>query len=101
MVDSPRPEAKPRLMIVGAGPFQVELVAAAKRLAHTIALDGNAAAPGLALADESYAIDIRDLDAVVALARTARIDGVITSASDAAVPAVSAVVDALGLIGLP
>jgi biotin carboxylase len=101
MVDSPSSGAKPRLMIVGAGPFQLELLQAAKPLAETIVLDGNKAAPGLALADEPHVIDIRDREAVVRLASTARLDGVITSASDAAVPAVSAVADALGLIGLP
>lgn len=101
MVESPRSGAKPRLMIVGAGPFQIELLQAAKVLAETIVLDGNAAAPGLALADEPHVIDIRDREKVVQLARGARLDGVITSASDAAVPAVSAVADALGLVGLP
>lgn len=97
MVESPTP----RLLIVGAGPFQIELLEAAKKLATTVVLDGNPAAPGLAIADEPHVIDIRDTRAVVAFAREQRVDGVITSASDAAVPAVSAVADALGLVGLP
>jgi biotin carboxylase len=85
---------------VGAGPFQIELLRAARELAEVVAVDGSARAPGLALADIARVIDVRDTAAVVAVARELGVRGVATAASDVAVPAVSAVVEALGLVGL-
>ena len=94
--------AKPeRVLVVGAGPFQVDLIASAKALgAEVIAVDRLPDAPGMALADHACAIDIIDADAVVDLARRMQVDAVLTAASDAAVSAVAAVVDALRLPGL-
>jgi biotin carboxylase len=89
------------VLIVGAGPFQTGLLAAAKDLAEVVAVDGSSRAPGLAIADHPHVIDVRDRSAIVALARELEVEGVLTGASDVAVPAVSAVVDELGLIGLP
>jgi biotin carboxylase len=88
------------LLVVGAGRFQIALIREARALAEVVAIDGDPKAPGLALADRPEVIDIRDLDAVVALARSLRIAGVLTTASDAAVAAVAAVSEALGLPGL-
>jgi biotin carboxylase len=101
-VISSRPAAsgRPRLLVVGAGPFQMELLRAARELAEVVAVDGSARAPGLALADIARVVDVRDTGAVVALARALGVRGVATAASDVAVPAVSAVVEALGLVGL-
>lgn len=89
------------MLVVGAGPFQTGLLRAARELAEVIAVDGSPRAPGLALADHAHLIDVRDTRVVVELARAMKVDGVLTGASDVSVPAVSAVVDELGLIGLP
>jgi biotin carboxylase len=91
---------KPRLLLVGADPFQLEMLRAARRFAEVAVIDGSAQAPGLALADIARIVDITDVAKVVDVARELQVSGVVTAASDAAVPAVSAVVHALGLPGL-
>jgi biotin carboxylase len=53
------------------------------------------------LADHPRVVDIADAELVVRVARELGVSGVVTAASDVAVPAVSAVVSALGLPGLP
>jgi biotin carboxylase len=88
------------LLVVGAGPFQLELVRAAGQIAELVAVDGSSRAPGLALVDHARVVDVRDVQAVVAVAREFGVQGVLTAASDVCVPAVSAVVQALGLAGL-
>jgi biotin carboxylase len=91
---------KPRLLLVGAGPFQLEILRAARRYAEVVVIDGSPQAPGLALADIAQVVDIADVTQVVEVARALQVSGVVTAASDVAVPAVSAVVKALGLPGL-
>ncbi|MEY4577269.1 MAG: Alanine-anticapsin ligase BacD, partial [Pseudomonadota bacterium] len=92
--------AKPRVLLVGGGPFQLEILRAARRRAEVVVVDGSPRAPGLALADHAHVVDILDTAAVVDVARALRVSGVVTAASDVAVPAVSAVSRALGLPGL-
>lgn len=101
VMKAPSTQARSRVLVVGAGPFQLGLITAAKSIAEVVAVDGSSRAPGLLLADHPHVVDVRDTRAVVALARELAVDGVITGASDVAVPAVSAVVDELGLVGLP
>jgi len=91
---------KPRLLLVGAGPFQLDILRAARRYAEVAVLDGSPHAPGLALADIARVVDIADVARVVDVARELQVSGVVTAASDVAVPAVSAVVRALDLPGL-
>ena len=93
--------AKQRVLLVGGGPFQLEVLRAARRRAEVAVVDGSPRAPGLALADHPRVVDISDTAAVVRVARELGVSGVVTAASDVAVPAVSAVVRALGLPGLP
>jgi biotin carboxylase len=93
--------AKQRVLLVGGGPFQLEVLRAARRRAEVAVVDGSPHAPGLALADYPRVVDISDTAAVVRVARELGVAGVVTAASDVAVPAVSAVVRALGLRGLP
>jgi biotin carboxylase len=88
------------LLVVGAGPFQLELVRAAGEIAELVAVDGSPRAPGLALVGHPRVVDVRDIQAVVAVARELGVQGVLTAASDVCVPAVSAVAQALGLPGL-
>jgi biotin carboxylase len=91
---------KPRIMLVGGGPFQLEILRAARRYAEVAVLDGSPLAPGLALADHPRVVDIADAALVVRVARELGVNGVVTAASDVAVPAVSAVVRELGLPGM-
>jgi len=93
--------AKQRVLLVGGGPFQLEVLRAARRRAEVAVVDGSPHAPGLTLADHPRVVDISDTAAVVRVARELQVSGVVTAASDVAVPAVSAVVRALGLRGLP
>lgn len=91
---------KPRLLLVGAGPFQLDILRAARRYAEVAVIDGSPHAPGLALADIARVVDIADAAKVVEIARELQVSGVVTAASDVAVPAVSAVVRELALPGL-
>jgi biotin carboxylase len=88
------------LLLVGGGPFQLEILRVARRRAQVVVVDGSPRAPGLQLADHARVVDIADCAAVVAVARALAVSGVVTAASDVAVPAVSAVASALGLPGL-
>jgi biotin carboxylase len=69
---------------------------------RTIAVDANPRAPGMALADICYPVDIFDIAAVQEIARAEKINGVMTLCTDAPVRTVAAVAGALGLpaIGL-
>ncbi len=92
---------KPKVLVVGAGPFQLELLRAVQREdAYLIAADGNDRAPGLALADEAVVCNICDHEAVLALARRHRVDAVLSAASDVAAPTMAYVAQAMGLYGL-
>ena len=80
------------LLVVGAGPLQVPAIHEARALGiRSIAVDGNAAAVGLALCDAPYVADILDADAVSAIAEREKIDGVMTLCTDAAVSTVAEV----------
>jgi biotin carboxylase len=90
-----------RVLVVGGGLFQLAIIRAARDLGvETVVVDRRADAPGLALADHGLAIDTTDADAVLEAARSLRVQGVVTAASDVAVGAVARVVDALGLTGV-
>jgi biotin carboxylase len=89
------------LMIVGAGKLQIPAYAAARRLGlKTIAIDANPRAPGMALADTSFAIDTRDAASAIKVAHDLRIDGVVTLCTDFPVRTVAAVAEALKLPGM-
>jgi len=87
---------------IGAGPFQVPLIRAAKARGLTvIACDGDAAAPGLVLADHGAVADIRDPQACLAIARQYSVDAVTCLATEAGVVSAAFVAEAMGLPGLP
>lgn len=89
-----------RVLVVGGGPYQLDLIHTARRMGlETVVVDGNLEAPGLALADVPVVCDIIDGPAVVAVARREGIEAVVSGASDAALVGLSAVVDALALPG--
>jgi biotin carboxylase len=93
-------EPPPRLLVLGAGPFQGELIEAAGRLGvTTLAMDRDPLAAALPLADVFVQGDVADVSAVVARAKGLELDGVVSAATDIALPAQAAVAQALGLPG--
>ena len=87
-------------MVLGAGPFQGPLLTTAREMGvTTVALDRNPEAASRGLADAFVQCDIADIPAVLACARARRITGVLSAASDVALPAHAAVAASLGLPG--
>ena len=90
-----------RLFVIGAGINQLPLIAKAKSMGLlVIALDGNADAPGLSLANRQYVVSTRDQKAAILIAREHKVDGVVSIASDIALPTLAAVAEDLRLTGL-
>jgi biotin carboxylase len=89
------------VLFVGAGRNQRRAIARVKELgARVVAVDRNAEAPGFAEADAGEAVDFSDAAAVAEAGRRHGVDGVMTLASDAAVPIVAAVAEELDLPGI-
>ena len=88
----------PSVLFVGAGRHQRRAIAQARdRGIRVVAVDRNAEAPGLDLADVAEVVDFADVDAVEAVARRYEVDGALTVSADRAVPIVAAVTERLGL----
>ena len=89
------------ILFVGAGRHQRRAIERVRGLgARVVAVDRNADAPGLALADKAEAVDFTDVEAVTEVGRRHGVEGVLTVASDRAVPVVAAAAEALGLPGI-
>ena len=89
------------VLFVGAGRHQRRAIRRARELGlRVVAVDRNAAAPGLAEADVGEVVDFSDVAAVTEVARKHAVDGVLTVSADRAVPVVAAVAEALGLPGI-
>ncbi len=92
------PAPRPVILIVGGGPFQVDIARTARSLGAVVAVaDRDPAAAAFGHADHPLAIDIVDHPALIDAARRLGVSGVVSAASDVAVPAVAAVGEALGL----
>jgi len=90
------------VLILGASYYQIDTIKAAKKLGYKVlTTDNNAMSPGHALADKSFEINTTDKDGILNLAISNRIDGIISPASDVAVPTVAFVAKKLGLAGPP
>ncbi len=88
------------VLILGAGVYQVPLIRRARAAGHrVIAASWSAADPGMATADEAWVVDTRDRDALLARARPARLDAVLTTGTDVAMPSLGHLCDELGLAG--
>jgi biotin carboxylase len=82
----------PSVLFVGAGRHQRRAIAQARdRGLRVVAVDRNADAPGLELADVAEVVDFADADAVEGVARRHGVDGALTVSADRAVPIVAAV----------
>ncbi len=90
-----------KLMIMGAGIYQVPLIKAAKSMGiHTIAVSIPGNYPGFAYADEVLHINTVDSEAVLQAARERKIDGICTAGTDVAVMTIGRVNDELNLSGI-
>ena len=89
------------ILFVGAGRNQRRAIERARGLdVRVVAVDRNADAPALPVADEAEVVDFSDVEAVTDVGRRHGVTGVMTVASDRAVPIVAAVAEALGLPGI-
>ncbi len=90
-----------KLMIMGAGTYQVPLIKTAKEMGiYTIAVSIPGNYPGFAYADEVLHINTVDSEAVLEAAREREIDGICTAGTDVAVMTIGRGNDALGLSGI-
>lgn len=90
-----------KILILGAGIYQVPLIKTAKRLglySIVVSIPGNY--PGFALADKVYYENTTDADTILRIAREEQVDGIITTGTDVAVITIGKVCDRLGLTGL-
>lgn len=86
-----------KILILGAGQMQVPIIALAKQLGHyTIVADYDPAAPGFEYADVKSTISTIDKEAVLLLAKSEQVDGILTT-SDYPVRVVAYVGERLGL----
>jgi biotin carboxylase len=93
-----RDGANPRLLVLGAGPAQLGLLASArKRGLYVTAVDRNPAAPGFRYADRRAIVSVEDEPAVERLAAAEQIDGVIAPGIDWPVAIAARVAERLAL----
>ncbi|HEX9417042.1 MAG TPA: ATP-grasp domain-containing protein [Gaiellaceae bacterium] len=88
------------ILFIGAGRHQRRAIRRARELGlRVVAADRNPEAPGLFEADEREVVDF-DVAALAEVGRRHAVNGVVTVASDRAVPVVAAVAEELGLPGI-
>lgn len=91
-----------KILILGAMEMHVPLILRAKELGiYTITCDYLPENPGHKIADEAYFDSTTDLEAVLALARRLKVDGIMTYNSDPAASTAAYVAEKLGLPGNP
>lgn len=93
--------AQKRIMVLGAGRGQVDLIKAIRKYGHTAivaSIDGNY--PGFALANEICYVNIADPVAVCEKAKALNIDAVTTACLDTGIAALGYTCEKLGLCGL-
>lgn len=90
-----------KIMILGAGVYQVPLIEAAKKMGlYTIVCSICGKYPGFDIADRSYYIDTTNKEEILAIAKSEGIAGVCTSGTDVAIPTIGYVCDKLKLNGI-
>jgi biotin carboxylase len=98
VVEGPTPDRRTRLLVLGAGPAQLGLLAAAhKRDLHVIAVDRDPDAPGFRYADRRAIISTEDEFGIERLAEAERVDGIIAPGIDWPVGIAARVASKLGL----
>ncbi len=92
--------ARRRIIILGAGIFQVPLIRKARCMGlETVVVSPPGDYPGIPMADIFVEMDITDELGVLRLAQSRSISGIVTTGSDVGVPTIGRVVDALGVKG--
>ncbi len=90
-----------KLMIMGAGIYQVPLIKKAKEMGiYTIAVSIPGNYPGFAIADQVCYENTVDYERILEVAKREKIDGIVTAGTDVAVITIGKVCDELGLPGL-
>jgi len=90
-----------KILILGAGIYQVPLIKTAKRLGiHTIVCSIPGDYPGFAIADQVCYENTVDAEAILKIAREEMVDGIVTAGTDVCIPTIGRVCDELGLRGL-
>lgn len=90
-----------KLMILGAGIYQVPLIQTAKQMGlYTIVVSIPGDYPGFSLADKIYKLDTRDRKRILHAAKEEQIDGICTSGTDVAVSTIGYVCEKMGLHGI-
>lgn len=91
-----------KLMILGAGIYQVPLIKKAQEMGYkTIVVSPPGEYPGIKIADIYVSLDTRDKEGILKKAIEHAIDGILTTGTDVAVPSIGYVIDKLGLSGTP
>ncbi len=89
------------VLFIGAGRHQQSAIERALELGlRVLAVDRNPHAPGLERAERGFVVDFSDLGALLEAVAAEPLDGVLTVASDRAVPVVAALAEARGLPGI-
>ncbi len=87
-----------RLLVLGAGPAQLGVLAAARRRGLTVvAADRDPSAPGFKYADRRAIVSIEDEPAIDRLARAEEVDGLVAPGTDHAVATAARIAQRLGL----
>ncbi|HKI92035.1 MAG TPA: hypothetical protein VJ986_07015 [Gaiellaceae bacterium] len=87
-----------RLLVLGAGPAQLGVLAAARRRGLTVvAADRDPSAPGFRDADRRAIVSIEDEPAIERLARAEQVDGLLAAGADHAVASAARLAERLGL----
>ena len=90
-----------RVMILGAGLYQVPLIETAKRMGlETVVVSVPGPYKGFSLADRSYYVDTRDREQILEIARSEQISGICTTGTDVAVRSVGYACEKMGLNGI-
>ena len=98
MVEGHSPDRSERLLVLGAGPAQLGLLAAARRRGlYVIAVDRDAAAPGFRYADRRAIVSAEDEPGVERLAAAEHVNGLIAPGIDWPVGIAARVAERLGL----
>lgn len=92
---------KKKIMIMGAGIYQVPLIKKAKEMGlETLVVSVAGKYPGIPLADHFYEVDTRNKEAVLTIAMQEEIAAICTSGTDVAVKTIGYVNEKMGLTGI-
>lgn len=90
-----------KIMILGGGQAQIELIKTAKAMGlYTIVVGISGNYPGYEIADKCFFVDIFDKEKVLDIAKEELIDGISMVCSDFGLETIGYVNDSLGLVGI-